>query len=791
LKITDIESEHRKEVEKLKDEVFDLQKQLDLNTSEYDSNFEDLNAKISALMQENEELTTNQGSSSSRSLFEETDNKKDQVIRNLEAENQEIKDRFSKETEDHQIKTKQLLDDLSNTFGIEKQALESSLKEQKEKYIGQIDELLEEHEQALKEKENELDDLRYSWEEEHHDMENNLIQKMNEYKHKIQNYEEQLKDKNEQLSKVSAVSKEQFEKQIEKAHAEKQELQDKIVTLNNDVTAREVKLNSRTSDIERLKEDFNKKYAEVEEERINLDKEKEEFEQNVKDYKTEIDRQQKEIQKIKMDNDKQVSLLQQQLEFEVKNKESIKSTLEGDVEKLKKSKNSQKQNLDKEAKEKVINMQQQIDTLKSRLEEKSNELKEYQVSLGERNAQLEKENAVSARNYKFLEDKYEEEKSKHEAMVNGQSADLAKENEKLNSEKSKLIEKIDNYETELYDVKTGFEKQILLKDHQIEFQTQHYDTLKKEYKGDKERFQVTLERLSKRNGQKQSSDTGNEYFQSMQEIYNNQAKDLSEKHKVAISEKDTQLKELKEDNKALKEKFHQTSGELRNFGKKYDIDLKKYKDFEEKLRQENIKLRNDSEARICSLQESLEAERENSRKKYSEIEDDLKRKKMEVESLRIESHKLQSSHNTELRAEKDLHNDQIHKYEVLKKKNEVLKKDLEKYKNNSKHARRGVFGAERSSSNFAKNGLRPSYSKFPQTTSKGQSSTGSSMCGSQKENSSGFGKAFSSKYMENNLGKTTNFDQLSTNKPSAPLGRNPQQQNTTESQYESREDDEE
>lgn len=127
-------------------------------------------------------------------------------------------------------------------------------------------------------------------------------------------------------------------------------------------------------------------------------------------------------------------------------------------------------------------------------------------------------------------------------------------------------------------------------------------------------------------------------------------------------------------------------------------------------------------------------------------------------------------------------------HENMKKKYEKLQFELEKVKNNNRNQRK-TYGAERSSSNFTKGFLRPGKTNFSNVV-RGQSSNGSSINGSQKENTSTQRSMFpTSKYINDSLGNTHEFKELSTSKSSVPLGRNNLQNNTTLSQYESREDE--
>jgi chromosome segregation ATPase len=374
-------------------------------------------------------------------------------------------------------------------------------------------------------------------------------------------------------------------------------------------------------------------------------------------------------------------------------------------------------------------------------------------------------------------------------MMN-QSSDLLIENQKLNNLLSDLNRKMEEIENSLFSSKSAHEKDNALKDDQIEHYKKQSETLKKELADDRERFQDTILQLNlkKSNEKNKESDEHSQIMSAYESIYKEQLESTKEKLANDTKNYKAQIKELRDEAKEYKERISELSRELRNKTKSSEIELNKLRESEAKCKEEWTYHTMEYENKINLLNKEIEELKESKQSKIMALEDEMKKSKEESNKWLLKCQGITSKHNIEIQ----IKNDSLEELKAeLDSKNKKLEKLLTADKNRgfNKFQKKGPYGVERSSSNFGKGGIRPSYSKFQSGYAKGQSSAGSSMCGSQKENNSRAG-TFGSTFMKETLGKTTNFDQLSTNKTSMPLGRNSIQNNATLSQYESREEEE-
>lgn len=444
--------------------------------------------------------------------------------------------------------------------------------------------------------------------------------------------------------------------------------------------------------------------------------------------------------------------------------------------------------LEKKYKETRIAFQLSENTLQSKIAD----LEKESCILKERSEQLESK-VKYLETFKDNKEKYEKELEELRQRQGTESSDYLKEKTALVDENKSIKTKLEEVEKNLTEKFYALEKENALLFGRCEFFENSNNELKKENKELQEKMQKTFDQLAKKKNTEKSKIENSQkaIMDTMNEQNNSKVNELKERYKKEVNELDTKAKNLEKEAKFMKEKLQKAELDLRNLQSSYNKEIKKYQVTEEKLREEIDILRKQSESSAKRFSVDLVSNVESLNQRNKELEAVLNEKREECNKLELNLRTKESHYQSQINDQKEEIFDLKNQIEQIKKKNDNLDSQLRKFKDSQRNTRKGGYGPERSSSNFGKGATRPSYSKFTSQMHIGQSSNGSSVNGSQKENFSMQRHGLGSKFISDSLGKTTNFDQLSTNKSQIPLGRNVQQLDTDLSQNEYRDEDDE
>lgn len=249
-------------------------------------------------------------------------------------------------------------------------------------------------------------------------------------------------------------------------------------------------------------------------------------------------------------------------------------------------------------------------------------------------------------------------------------------------------------EKEHIDLKNNYDKDQALWTEKQKFLESQRDQLKRDSADSQRKFEMTLEQLQRRETieKDQFEANQNTLIQTIEAKYKNQLKEMSENSTSQTSEKDTKIKVLEKENRSLKDKLHleqrERSSNSGNLEKK-NIDLV---EINKKMMHEMDHVKAERDRRMMDHSKELEHQKDIFKQKYQEIESKCKEADNKRTTLVFEFEKelakwqLQKDHLIQQRTEQEDNNSK------LSRRNETLMRENEKLKNESRGARKFMYG---------------------------------------------------------------------------------------------------
>ncbi|CAI2387384.1 unnamed protein product [Moneuplotes crassus] len=799
-------SEFDRRIKKLKDdhesEVSDIassrrasETQWTLEKSDFENTISELQAQIEELGQELDQYRSSPSKEPSESGFgDEFESQGDQEIHKLQATIKALKaDHLAALGREKEV-SKQLIEDLKQSFNEEKSALEARIHEIKQKFDEEVKDIQKENEETVQRKDAEIEELEYSKISELEQCEAYFEEKINEYKNRetelgtrIKGLEQQLSDKNLFLEKNSVDQKSNFDRLLEDAQKEKREIAEKYESIQNEKMQLNMELSQANEKVSKIENIYKAKLAEAEEELEQLKAERTELEAALKELEEGKNLVESERERIKFEFDKKCSLLEQELKFAKKNLAEEREKSASEIAALK-SENSQANSGSlKDLEAKLETVKEEKERLREKYNSKNSELKEVKEDLNSKNSELERDAALLGEKLKNAENRAEEAAKEYERRIEAaesqntnEASALKVDNEALRDEVGSLKSKMETIENENHELISKYDKDTSLLMNELEHYKSNLTSSKIEMKEDRERFQSAINTLTNKLEEKKNKKIleQNGVLKSLEEKHNNYVKDLNKQFSTQIEEYKANIKELKEANIALRDEMMGDKMTIKNLAKNLEAETTK-------LRDKEARLTSDKEQTVHQLKTRIQELIEKNTEHENELEEQIKELSNREQKLNFALNKMNSQYNMEMDKLKQEISNKAIKYDRLKSTHEKVVKDLQKVKDSKKNIRRN-YNVERSTANFAK--YKPSYAGT--SAKRGQSSTGSSMNGSQKENTY-IGSKFIGDSHQFGLNMTNDLTNLQTSKSSVPLNKIPTKISTPVSQVKTHEDEDE
>ena len=595
------------------------------------------------------------------------------------------------------------LSQLKSLFESEKARLEDKLKEEKSKNAKKLQNLIDEYENRLKEQENE-------YKEENENLQNELadlnqaheafvsnaehdFELMNQ---KVLSSEKALKEAKDSLNSESSKNKISLESLNDQISKERKELQIKIDNLTNDFNSKEKEYTALVSKKDQLEKIIYDKDILINQMRDEYGKEKDDLTRKYEELK----KKNSELNDINMmknlEYTRDSALLKQQIEYlNKKNEESAKAT-EANQKRYEERLFSLRQDVEKDLGEKFERLKNEKNDLENKLYTKKREMKELEQNFTKQNQMNEKEknelnekNELLQKKYDDLNKLYNTEKANNEKQISllNKANDSFKTN--LSTNEQKMRNRIYELETELLEKKSQYEKDQILWEGKIKFIEQQRDTLKKEQNESNKRFETMLDSIQKKSTSEKENIENNAKLSinNMEQKYQKQVKDLQDNHNKLYSELLSRNKELEKDIKSLR--LENEIAKNKNFN---PSDLTKRleqinKEKENLLKNENF-LKEEQDKKVNELTVGFEKEKDNYKKRISELEKNLREAEGKKGSLLLELEKEKAKWNIEKDNLVTKYSELNDKLTRVEKKNEGLLRENEKLRNEKNMLRR-------------------------------------------------------------------------------------------------------
>ena len=730
-------------------------------------------------------------------FLEEMEGRLNQKIKKLEEENDDLKRKHKGEIEKIQRESEELLMQVKSAYEQEKHSLETRLKDFKQKEEQKMHEIDEEHENEIKEIRIEYEDKVFDLSEALGSMETQLNNQINNLNHEIsllkqknESLEHMLGDKTEQISKEKLNYKKDMEDLNERHSSERRNMTDRIDNLTSELNIKEREYVQLKDRFTRFENEMKKNNEEIEEERLLLQKQRGEVEEQSKSYVYKIMDLENQSVNIKQKNDTEIALLNQKIEFLELTMKDNKLKAEKDINEYERRIKNLQEEYSGELDEKTESAVKAKEQAERKYETVRNDLNKNQMESRQRISDLEMQTAIQAEKIKNHESKIEELSRAHEEEIEklksktgNQSGDYFKEKEKLTKENEDLKNKYNQLDNDYSDLKNEMDKDTTLLGEKVKFLEDQLKGTKQDLKEQARKFEMTLEQINKKSSLERNKFDNNQQalMDAIEQKYKSQIKEESDKYKKETRDLTQKNKDLEKELRQIKEKLLAEQRDRKNISSNTEKKLVEYQELEIKLKGENSQLKSDYENKVRQYANAFDQEKDTLKVKYEELE----KKFAESESYKTKAMFIYEAEKSNLQRELDGKSGKI---DELQTKIAFLTKENEKLKSNQRQSRKAPYGAERSSSNFGKN-LSKGGAAIVNKFIKGQGSASSSISGSQKENTD-IHRPTNSKFISDNFGKTTHFDQLSTSKSNFALQKADNPMNTsTYMPFDSREDE--
>eukprot|EP01017_Pseudomicrothorax_dubius_P004498 TRINITY_DN1091_c0_g1_i1.p1 TRINITY_DN1091_c0_g1~~TRINITY_DN1091_c0_g1_i1.p1 ORF type:complete len:1158 (-),score=548.27 TRINITY_DN1091_c0_g1_i1:121-3594(-) len=627
-------------------------------------------------------------------------------IKALETQLEETQSRSIKEIRDIQNKSEEALTQLRNFYELEKDKLERRLVEEKEKSERRIVIITDEYETRLKEEMNTAEEELEALREELREVEANNQTVIQQLEHELALKAQQLdtlekyaRETKESLQTLQSNSNATMEQQLAMFGTERKQLLSKLETLTTEVAKKEKEIFALGQRKEHLEASIAKKETTIEALKRDLAEERSSLTEKLEEAKAKLQRVNDEYLEKKIEYGRDLALSQQQIEFQNRKITELQKSVEDMITRYEEKLRLQKSELQTEMVEKVEKLNEEKTALESKFEKNRKSLKEIESTYNKQLAALEREKAILGEKLANLESKRVDLDSKYAVEATTYQTSMAQlkeahvlERRNLQAEIEKWKTEYGHLEAEYAETNANYERDRALWEGKFHFLESQRDQAKADLTDAQRKFELTLQHIQKHrhNDKEESENSHNAVISSIEKRYQTQIQDLTETHAQIIADYEEKIRKLERERKSVNDKLIlDTHGK---FGSQAILE-KKLTDMmenEKKLLSDLDEVKAERDAKLLEYQKLLDQEREILKQKISECEQKFKESEAKRGTLIFEHEKDRAKWHMERDHLISQRNELQEAIERLERKKELLLRENEKLKNESRINRRSV-----------------------------------------------------------------------------------------------------
>lgn len=547
---------------------------------------------------------------------------------------QELLAKTREEIEDANNQNEKTIEEIRKLCELEKEEIEAKIKEENENTKVRLAEIENEQEEKMaaveKEKNDKIDELQGNLDECERIHENYVTETDQEMALKMQQIESLnkfLNDAKNSLNTIQAQHEASLKAQSERFEAEKNEIQAKIDSINEENIKLEEELSLITKQNGEHEQIIIDLQGKIEIERENLQKEKEENELRLKELMEKLNAIINELNVNKGNYAKEISLKQQEIEFLVKKLDEIKAALEEFKATFELKINQARELIIKEFTDKINLVQSEKDALEIALQELRKKYKELEEKYNTETELLkkEKETLIDKLNKltikkKELTEELEKEREQSATIMTNLKNEFKAKNEILLKENEALNIKMKKIESDYQELNALYEKDSNVWNNKFHYLEEQRDMAKKELADLKLKYDANMDDLQKKILAERERLKGiyNGSVAQREEAYNIQIENVEKMFNDKYNEVNEQNKNLFAENKTLLDKIARYEND--NLVGDIDNQLKIALETEQKLQAQFDSLSSAKTSKIEELTTKLTSERNNYQSKIEELE---------------------------------------------------------------------------------------------------------------------------------------------------------------------------
>lgn len=386
--------------------------------------------------------------------------------------------------------------------------------------------------------------------------------------------------------------------------------------------------------------------------------------------------------------------------------------------------------------DKIEKLNEEKTTIQNSLDKTKKTLKDIEATYNKQLSQLGKEKALVQEKLAALEARMSETDQRLLSDNHNYLNQINQIKETFVAEKKLLISEIEKYkgqylqlEQDHSEVVSNYERDKALWKGKFHFLEQQREQAKNDLSDAQKKFELTLAQLQKyrKADKEESENTQNALITSIEKRYQGQIQELNEAHQQKIQELEERIKKIGKDLKSANDKLL-----VENYGKLgnqtfIEKKINEMADNEKRLQAELETVKADRDSKSFEYQKMLDKERESFKTKLTEVEQKFRDSESKRSTLGFEHEKQKAKWNLERDHLLNQKNDLQEALNKLEKKKEMLLRENEKLKNETKISRRSIVlgggGSGFMSSNLLQKSTNPANKMKPASPGDSRGST--------------------------------------------------------------------
>lgn len=488
-------------------EALNLKSKTDL--IDWSSTEKALKDRIDSISRENRQLQSQLQESSSVPGYEQTINRLEIKVEELETDLEDTRRKASSEITALNQRAADHLQQLTSVYDAEKQRLNQKITEEREKAEKRLQAAAEDWEerereeaalaeQRVEELERQLQACMTGWEAEHSANASRTALETQ----KVESLEKQLKEAKDTLGTLQSSHGAIMEQQLLSFQRERASLQVKIERLAADLASKDKDLMTASYTNEQIEAQISLKEREIEDIRTELGSEKALLQERLEETKGKLRQMAEDCARQKSEYGKELALARQELDFHTKRLAELGKVKEDTERRLQETVNSLREERTRENADLTERLALEKDTLERKLAQKRKELKDTEENYLKQVTALEKERAVANERIGALEGRIADMEIRHSQELSQQRFDLHSSKSHhssslLHPEIEQLQSRLSEAEKTLTDQASAHDRDKTLWENKFNFLMGQRDSARTELANAQRRFEQNLEEVRK------------------------------------------------------------------------------------------------------------------------------------------------------------------------------------------------------------------------------------------------------------------------------------------------------